>query len=177
MKHLLVLLAAAVLSIPSFADEPIKHQITGLFSPDRQADLRETFAKIPQIKLLDIDFKTAEVTLEYNPTVVFPKAKPSEVIEKLDNLVKSASNHTFGVKPLSSVPRDQLKVIEIEVMPLDCKACGLAAYEIVSKVAGVETTTVSFREGRITAWIDPTKTDRAALVDALKRREVVFPTK
>ena len=48
----------------------------------------------------------------------------------------------------------------------------LAAYEAVYKLDGVERATASFREGRVTALIDPSKTDRKALEDALKKRGV-----
>jgi hypothetical protein len=153
--------------------DTIKHQITGLFSMDREKDLRATFAQIPEIRLVSIDFKNAEVTLEYSTGKVFANAKPGEIIQRLDGMVKAASNHTFGVKPLRTVPREKLRLIEIPVAGLDCKACCLAAYEAVYRLEGVEIVTASFREGRVTALIDPEKTDRSKLEAALKQRGVV----
>jgi copper chaperone CopZ len=150
----------------------IKHQITGLFMKEREQDLREAVAKIPQVKLVSIDFENAEATFVYDPAKVFPGAKPEQIVQRFDNLLKSASYHTFGVKPLRSVPLKKLRLIEILVAGLDCKACSLAAYEAVYRLEGVERATASFREGRVTAWIDPEKTDRAKLEAALKKHGV-----
>jgi copper chaperone CopZ len=162
----------AILPSPVRADV-VKHQVTGLFSPDREQDLREAVMQIPQVKLVDIDFKNAEATFEYDPAKAFPGAKPDQIVQRLDNALRSASHHTLGIKPLCTVPKEKLKVIEIRVAGLDCKACSLAAYEIACKVEGVERATVSFREGRLTAVIDPTRTDRAKIEAALKQREVM----
>ena len=180
MKHFLVpifcfvVLPTSVLGADDKVDAPqtVKHQVTGLFAPDREGDLREVFEKIPQIKLASIDFKKAEITCEYRPSKVFPNAKPEQVIERFDEMVKAASNHTFGVKPLPKLPLDKLKWIEISVAGLDCKACCLAAYEAVFKLEGVERATASFKEGRMTVLIDPEKTDRAKLEAVLKQRGV-----
>jgi copper chaperone CopZ len=151
---------------------PIKHQITGLFSTEREQDLREAIEKIPQVKLITIDFKNAEATLEYDPAKLLPNAKPEQMLQKLDGMLKSASNHTFGIKPLRTMPLEKLKLIEIPAAGLDCKACCLAAYEAIYKLEGVERATASFRAGRVTALIDPAKTDRAKLEAALKQRGV-----
>jgi copper chaperone CopZ len=169
--HLTILCCMILWQAPVSA-QPIKHQITGLFSVEREQDLREAFAKIPEIKLVGINFKNAEATLDYEPAKVFPKAKADQVLQKLDAMLKTASNHTFGIKPLRTVPVDKLKLITIPVAGLDCKACCLAAYEAIYKLDGVEQATASFREGRVTALIDPAKTDRAKVEDALKKRGV-----
>lgn len=169
---LLITLTAATADDKSAAPPGIKHQVTGLFAPEREADLREAFADIPQIKLLRIDFTNAEITLDYDAAKAFPGAKPDQVLQRLDNLLKQASHHTFGIKPLRAMPMDQLQALEIPVAGLDCKACCLAAYEAVAKLDGVERATASFREGRVTALIDPTRTDRAKLEAALKERGV-----
>ena len=172
MRSMLLLLAV---TLPLAADEPAnqhKHQVTGLFSKDREPDLHETIAKIPGVKLVAIDFKTAEITLEYDAIALFKKAKPEEIVKQLDNLVKNASVRTFGIKPLRTTPADKLTWIEIPAAGLDCKACCLAAYEAINRIDGVEVATASFRDGLITAWIDPTKTSRDALKAVLKKREV-----
>ena len=172
MRTMLLVLAV---TLPPAADEPAnlhKHQVTGLFSKDREADLRETIAMIPGVKLVAIEFRTAEVTLEYDAAALFKKAKPEEMVKQLDNLVGNASHRTFGIKPLRTTPADKLTWIEIPVAGLDCKACCLAAYEIIYRIDGVETATASFRDGLVSAWIDPTKTSRDALKAALKKREV-----
>jgi hypothetical protein len=168
---ILMSLFGMILCSPAVA-EPVKHQITGLFAPDREADLREACAKLPDIKLLRVDFASAEATFDYNPAKAFPNTKPAQIVERFDALLKSVSNHTFGVKPLRTTPRDRLRQIEIPVAGLDCKACCLAAYEAIYRLDGVELATASFRDGRVTALIDPAKTDRAKLGAALKKRGV-----
>jgi cation transport ATPase len=174
-SHLLVpsfvILGVMTLSGPAHG-ETIKHQITGLFSADREQDLREVVEKMPQVKLLSIDFANAEANFEYDAAKLFPGAKPEQLVQRFDSLLRSASSHTFGIKPLRSAPLEKLQLIEIPVAGLDCKACCLGAYEAVYKLDGVERATASFREGKVTALIDPEKTDRAKLEAALKKREV-----
>jgi len=147
-------------------------RVTGMFSPDREKDLREVFVEWPEVKIASVDFDRAEVVLGFETDKLFAKLKPAEVIARLDERVRNLSNHTFGVKALSTVPKEKLKRIEIPVAGLDCKACCLAAYEIVAKIDGVEQATASFKEGRITALIDADKTDKAKLAAALKQRGV-----
>lgn len=158
------------------AAEPIKHQITGLFSTEREADLRETFKELPEFQLVSIDFKNAEASFEYDPAKVFPNAKPEQVIERFDNLLRQASRHTFGIKPLRSLPKDKLTLIEIPVVGLDCKGCCLGAYDAIYRLPGVEMATASFKLGRVTALVNPEKIDRVELETALKQRGVQLKT-
>ena len=95
--------------------------------------------------------------------IIFANAMPEK--PALYFTVRGETHSTLGIAAL----RDKLTRIEIAATGCDCKACGLAAYEIVAKVEGVAQAAVSFREGRITALIDPEKTSRAALEDALKK--------
>lgn len=169
---LLLLLSSAAVT----AAEPIKHQVTGLFSPDREADLRETVKQLPDIKLVGIDFTNAEASFEYDAAKVFPNAKPEQIVERFDNLLRQASRHTFGIKPLRTLPKDKLTLIEIPIVGLDCKGCSLGAYEAVYKLPGVEMATASFKEGRVTALINPEKIDRIELEAALKQRGVQLKT-
>lgn len=174
MKNISMVLCvtgALVLSGQTQAD-PFKHQVTGLFAPDRVPDLRQVFEEIPEVKLLSIDYANAEVTLDYVPNKVAAGGKADQVLLRLDNLVKMASRSTFGIKALRTTSRDQLKLLEIPVGGCDCKACSLAAYEAIYKLDGVEQVTASFREGKVTAWIDPAKVDRAALEAALTKKGV-----
>ena len=154
------------------AAELIKHQITGLFSPDREADLQVVFKQLPEFKLVTIDFKNAEASFEYDSAKVFPNAKPEQVIERFDNLLRQASRHTFGIKLRCSLPKEKLKLIEIPVVGLDCKGCGLGAYDAIYRLPGVELATASFKEGRVTALVNPEKIDRIELEAALKQRGV-----
>jgi hypothetical protein len=170
----LVLLAACFAASAAEPQQPaaVRHRVTGLFSKDREEDLRKIFASLPDLKLASIDFDTAQIALEYDAVKVFPGATPEQIIERLDNLVRNASRHTFGIKPLSTVPREKLEFVEIGVAGLDCKACSLGAYEAIYRIEGVEQATASFRDGLVTAWIDPAKTTRATLEEALTRRNV-----
>ncbi|MBL8798414.1 MAG: hypothetical protein JNM56_31250 [Planctomycetia bacterium] len=149
-----------------------KHQVTGLFMKEREQDLREIIEQLPQIKLGSIDYAHAEAVFEYEPAKAFPGAKPEQIVERFDNLLRGASKSTFGIKPLRTMPLDKLQRVEIPIAGLDCKACCLAAYESVYKLPGVESATASFRDGLLTALIDPEKTDRAKLEEALKKRGI-----
>ena len=70
------------------------------------------------------------------------------------------------------MPKDKLQEVVIPVAGLDCKACCLAAYEIVAQVEGVMQATATFKDGKVTAKFDPSKTDRAKLEEALRKRGV-----
>lgn len=175
LRILMTLLALFICNI-SFAGESTKLtvRVTGLFSKDREKDLREVLTGWPEVKLGGINFDRAEVDLHFDAGKLFPKLKPAEIIARLDERLRDLSNHTFGVRAVSTVPREKLKHIEIPVVGLDCKACCLAAYEIVAQIDGVEQATASFREGRITATIDPEKTDKSKLEAAIKQRGVTL---
>ena len=166
-----------VLSGVASAAEPAKLtvRVTGMFSPEREKDLREMFAEDwPEVKIASVDYDRSEVVLSFDSEKLFPKVKPAEVLQRIDDKVRNLSNHTFGVKAVTTVPKEKLKRIEIPVAGLDCKACCLAAYEIVAKIEGVEQATASFKIGLITALIDPDKTDKAKIEVALKQRGVTL---
>ncbi len=154
---------------------PVKHRVTGLFSPDREADLKKVFAdKLPDVKLVSIDFKNSEATFVYDADALFNKPKPEQLIERFDNLLRTHTLGTFGIRAVCTTPKEKLMFVEIGVAGLDCKGCCLAVYETIYRIDGVEQATASFKEGLVTAWIDPQKTDRAALEDALKKRGVTL---
>jgi hypothetical protein len=113
------------------------------------------------------------VTFSYDPAQLFPKMKEKDWLERFDQLIKQSSRHTFGAKPLTTLPKDKLTRVEIPVAGNVCKGCDLSAYEVVAKIDGVEQATASFKEGKVTALIDPARTSREALIDALKKRNVV----
>ena len=169
-----VLALSGVEGTPAPEIEQIKHHVTGLFGREREEDLRETVKKMTGVTLVSIDFDYAEVTFEYDAAKLFKDSKPKDYLDRFDNLLRQASNHTFGVRPLSTTPREKLTRVEIPVLGNDCKGCCLAAYESIFKIEGVEQATASFKEGKVTALIDPAKTNRAALEEALKKRQVVL---
>jgi copper chaperone CopZ len=171
------LLALSVTNVAPADDKPAKperhmYRIIGLFSPDREKDLRAGFAEMPDIKLVGVNFDDAEITVELIPSKVFPGAKTEQLVQALDQKVRQATRHTFGVKPRRDTPREKLKQVVIPVAGLDCKACCLAAYEAIANIDGVYQATASFKEGRITALIDPAKTNIEMLSSALRSKGV-----
>jgi hypothetical protein len=167
-----------VVSPPAADDKPapkpdrFTYKVLGLFSKDREADLREGFKELADIALVAVNFDDGEITVEFAPAKLFPGQKPERVVELVNDKVRQATHHTFGVKPRRTAPRDKLTQVVIPVAGLDCKACCLAAYEIVAKIDGVEQATASFKDGRVTALIDLSTTDRGALEDSLRKRGV-----
>jgi len=175
IKSLLIILLLAIPANKAFAeDQKVKVRITGLFSPERELDLRQIMEQWPDIKLTNLDFNYAEAVLTFDSVKLFQKATPDQVLTRLDEKMRSLTQGTFGIKPVSTTPREKLIQVEILVAGLDCKACCLAAYEIVAKIEGVEQATSSFKAGRITALIDPQKTQKPVLEAALKQRGVVL---
>lgn len=150
------------------------YRVTGLFSPDRQDDLRALLANWPEVMLDKLDYERAEARFRFVPATALPGAKPDKYLEQFQNKLRMLSNGTFGVRPVCTLPREKLRFIEITVAGLDCKACTLAAYEAVAKLDGVEQANASFRTGLVTAWIDPEKTDRAKLEAALQQKGVTL---
>jgi copper chaperone CopZ len=147
----------------------IKYQIAGMFAPDRGQDLRVVFEKLPQFKLVSIDYRNAEATVEFDPAKVFPGAKPEQIVDRFNEALRSASQGTFEAMPPRTIPMDKLKLIEIPVEGLDCKGCSYGAYLLIYKLPGVELATASFKVGKITALVDPEKIDQAAIEAALKK--------
>ena len=155
--------------------QPVKHRVTGLFSTDREADLKSVFVeKIPEVKLLSVDFKNSEAMFVYDADKLFNKPNPEQLIERFDNLLRNHTLGTFGIRAVCSIPQDKLTLVEIPVVGLDCKGCCLAAYESIYRLDGVEQATASFKAGLVTALIDPAKTDRAKLEAALMQRGVTL---
>lgn len=170
MKTALILLALAA---PAFADvQQVKHRVTGLFSKEREDDLREAVKTLADVMVVSIDFDAAEVVFSYDPAKLFKGSKEKDYIERFDQILRNATKSTFGIRPLSAVPKEKLAKVEIAVYGNDCKACDLAVYESVYKIEGVEAATASFHTGKLIAFIDPDKTNKAALEEALKKRNV-----
>ena len=167
----LVLLA---FQAPPAGPQPVKYRVTGLFNPAREADLKDAVKKIAGVELVSIDFDSSEVVFSYDVQKLLGKGTDKQLIERFDNLLRNASTSTFGVKPVCATPKEKLTRIEIPVLGLECQACCLSAYEAIFKIDGVEQATCSFKESRMTALIDPEKTNQAALEDALKKRNVTL---
>jgi copper chaperone CopZ len=176
MTRLLTLLAILFTLSPAavFAGEStVRFRVTGLFQPDRKDDLFEEAKDLAGVKLVAVDYETTIATFAYDPEEKpFKNAKPDQVQKHIDNLLRNASSGGFSVRPLSDLPRAKLKEVRIGVTGLDCKGCAYAAYLAVYDIGGVERATVSFKDGVVTAWIDPARTNRAALEAALKKKEI-----
>jgi copper chaperone CopZ len=179
MKSLLILLLTAVLACAA-DDKPanpqlVKHRITGLFSHEREVALREALNEIPGVELVSLDFDHAVGTFRYDPAVAFKNTKPEEIEKSFNSKLGTLTRNTLGIQPLIATPPDQLTRVEIPIAGLDCQACCLAAYESIYKVEGVAQATASFKEGKLTALIDPAKTNRDALIAELTKRRVKVP--
>ena len=170
------LTAMAAAEDPSAGTISAKYGVTGLFQPDREQDLRAVFATLPQIRLVSLDYENAEIEVEYDPVKLWPGQKPEQFLELFDNQLRNASKQTFSVKSSRTIPLNKLSQIEIPIFGLDCKGCSYAAYGLICKLPGVELATASFKSGKITAWIDPEKTNRADLEAALKKGARLPPT-
>lgn len=157
------------------AEDTVTLRVSGLFMPDRVDDLRRLMNEFPEARLLKIDFQTAEATFGYSgDSDLFRNAKPEQVVERLNNRIRQLSGYTLALKAMGTIPREKLQLVEIPIIGLDCKACSLAVHDILTRVDGVEHATASFRDGLATAWIDPARTDRGKLEEALKQRQVTL---
>ncbi|MCX6836851.1 MAG: hypothetical protein NTX35_03450 [Verrucomicrobia bacterium] len=182
MKTLTLLLCLLALSLRA---EESRHRVFGLSDPGRELDLREQLKSVPELELAALDLETAVATFRYDVTKLLPAAKSPPTAEaiakRLDELVQKASKNpvsghvTFSLKPRSSVPKDRLQKIEIQAPLLDCKGCRYTAYLACAKLDGVENVIVS-ETSLVTAWIDATKTNREALIAAMKKVRIEFPT-
>lgn len=170
-------LAAALHAAPP--QKAVTVQVVGLFEPARVQDLKDLFAaKLPHLTLVSVDFTTAEATVAFDPLTTWPGQKPEKYPEVLGSVLNGASRGTFGAKAVRTTPADKLTRVEIPVAGCDCKGCSFAAYRMVAQLPGVEYATASFKAGKVTALIDPSKTDKAKLEEALKKGGVeVLPAK
>lgn len=157
---------------PAEGTQNVVHRVVGLFSPDREAELRKAVEKVEGVRLVGVDFDYAEATFEYDAAKTFPGATPQQRTEKLNEWVRNASNQTLGVKAARTTPREKLARFEIVVGLLDCDACCLGVHDILAEQDGVEQAVVSGKDGRIKVLVDPAKTDQSKLEAALRQREV-----
>ena len=175
----ITLLLVCLMGSNAFAEDS-DHQcrLLGLFQPDRADDLRMVIEKIPDIALVKVDFKTAIATLRFDAKKVFPNAKtPAQLIEQISQKLRGESQGVIEALPLSTIPPEKLKEVKISIVGLDCKGCSYAAYIAVYKIEGVEYATANFHDGLVFARIDPEKTNRAALEEALTKKRVALKDK
>ena len=146
-------------------------------------DLRDVLKEVPEVQLAALDMDSAEVTLRYDIAKLFPnidvkKAPTAEQkLQRLNNLLAAASHGSFRLVPISTVPKETLTKLEIDIGILDCKACRYAAYRAAMGVDGVTRATVSANPSRVVAWVDAKKTDRTVIENELKKVGVVVVPK
>lgn len=180
MKTFLLILLLMI-RVASAGEATLQFRITGLFQPDRIEDLRRQAGTLRgnekdspgEVRLTDVNYETSVATFAYDPDVKpFKGAKADKVVERIGNLLRGATKNTFNIFPVSALTPEQQKSERIAVAGLDCKGCAYGAYRAIAAIDGVERARVDFKEGRVTAWIDPAKTNRDALVAALKKAHV-----
>ncbi len=177
MKYFFIFLFTAL----NLHAEESKRRLIGLSEPSREQDLREQVKTIPGVELVSLNFATTEAVFRYELSALFPTINPkkppteADITQKLDGLLKTASRGTFTLKPPATLLEDKLQKIDLQVGLLDCKACRYGAYLTIAKLDGVEHATVS-ESSLVTAWIDPAKTSREALIEALKKGRVELAT-
>ena len=163
-------------------EQTSEHTLIGLFSPDRVDDLKQAMADVPELNLVKLDYENARITFRYNMHALFPdrdaknQPKPEEIAQRINNLLRDASDNTFTLKLTPDAPREKLKKIEFQVGILDCKGCRYAAYLAAIHVNGVEQATVS-KDNIVTTWIDPSQTDSDTIAEALKKARIEKVTK
>lgn len=156
----------------------VRFRLIGLFEPDRQDDLKDVLANIPEMQLVSLDYNTTLVTFRYDPAALFaehPKKSPSdaEVLQRMNNLLNRESEGTFRLKPASDLPVEKLTKVQVPIGILDCKGCRYAAYNAIANVDGVERATVG-KDNVVNAWINPAKVSLETIEAALKRVRVTL---
>lgn len=175
------IVACALVLASHAAEETTKQRIFGLFSPDRQDDLRELVKTLPDLQVVSVDFDTAEATFKYDVAKLIPNHDPKKpptpeaIAKRINDLLSNTSHNCFSLNLTAATPKDKLKSEEIPIGILDCKGCRYGAYLAVAKVEGVDHATVLPGKSFVTIWIDPAKTNRAALEATLKKAGVEMP--
>lgn len=169
MNHLrlllLLLLFAGLAQAGDAKLETITYRIIGLCYPERVGDLRAVLKDRP-VTIVGIDYARGEATFTHDPKEL-----------SAENLGHVVAAKGFWVMPRSTVPSDKLTPIVIPVTGMDCKGCALGTYNVIARIEGVEQATVSYKEGKISLMIDPTRTNQGALEEALKKGNVTLTGK
>lgn len=182
-KNLAALLCGLVSIAPLRAEEQtMTVRIIGISDPSRVEDFRTAVKSVPELQLVSVDGEKASAVLRYDVAAIITKPKPkpddlapAKILAQIDNLVGKASVRTFTVTEPTGFAEDKLAKVEVKVGVLDCKGCRYGAYIAIAKLDGVERATVNSTNRTLTAWIDPTKTNKEALVAALKKARVELP--
>lgn len=181
MRYLLPIVLLVIATNALAEERKVEYRLTGLFQPDRVDDLRRQAGTVvinegnppAEVKLVEVNYESAIATYAYDTeSPAFKNRNPDQVLEKINNQLRHISRGSFTVTPLSTLKPDQQKQERIDVAGLDCKGCAYGAYRSIAMIDGVERAVVSFKDGHVTAWIDPSKTNRESLIKALKNAQV-----
>jgi len=168
-------LSLALVATSQAAEATVQYRIFGLFDPQRAEALRTQIASFEDVRLVAVDYERGIGTFAY-PEEKFPNAaaKPEMLERGIRERFDRAAKGSFRILPLSTFPREKWQEVRIAVAGHDCKGCNFGLYRAVASLDGVERAVASFKEGHVTAWIDPGKTNRQTLVDELRKRDVTL---
>ena len=125
-----------------------------------------------QQELKQLQGEWSEVRLEADGMKFVPEADDPKVVLEIRNdkwfLDGMEKAQIVGIDPKTNPKCLDLKSVE--------KGRAGQIDEAIYKIEGVEYATASFKEGRVTALIDPGKTERAVLEAALKKKGVELKT-
>ncbi|MCA9059688.1 MAG: DUF1585 domain-containing protein, partial [Planctomycetaceae bacterium] len=148
-------------------------RVTGLFAEERAGAFRSAVDQVPAARLLKLNPAEAAAVIEVDLTRdPFRGANEEQTVERLNQQLRQASNHTLGVRRPGERPFAELRRLELNVSGLDCAACCLAAHEILTRQDGVEQAEVSFRDSRAIVWYDTDLVSPEQLVEELTKRGV-----
>jgi hypothetical protein len=168
-RPFLVLVLGSLLAVASAADEAwptVVMRVAGLCYPERAAELKAELAERSDVRIVTVDYERGEATFAYDPK----RTKP-------DDLEHLGGHRGFRIHPRSQIPVDQLTRLDIPVAGLDCKGCALGTANVVNRIDGVYHVMVDYRIGIVSLRVDPAKTGREALVEALTKGNVtVLPS-
>jgi len=159
-------------AFPSNEDFQITVRVLGWFDDQRIEDFKQLIKPITEARLAQVDSAVSTATFWLDgQSELFRNATPQQQLERLDQKVRQATEHTIKLAALKS-DSPSLQAENFKIQGLDCRACSMAVAEILQSVEGVHWTRASFGNGQATAWIDPDQTDRQALLDRLQQRQV-----
>lgn len=158
-------------------DSAIVVRVLGWFESGRIAEFEQIVGRMPEVQLLSVDGEHATATLRIaSESPMFRNATKEQILERLSQRLQSDSTGRLSLRALGTMPDTQLQRIEIGVVGLDCAACSMALHDILVQSPGVVHATASFRSGTAVAWVEPGRSDRAALEAILKQRGVTLRT-
>ena len=175
---------AAVLLTASSAwaeDQTATYRVIGFSAPERLDDWRQVMSGMPEVQADKVDFDKAQVTLRFDLVNLYPNAKPPKdpapdvIMKRIDELLRKVSRGTFSLTALSTVPADKIQQLDLRIGILDCKGCRYGTYLAIAKMDGVERASIDPDKNMLHAWIDPEKTNEAAIKDALTKARVELP--